>query len=66
MKEFLIHDLTKKGLEKFGQTIEMSYANIQKLVLKYVMKFGQNITYYLAELRGMARLEHRFKVNEKI
>jgi anaphase-promoting complex subunit 4 len=55
MKEFLIHDLTKKGLEKFGQTIEMSYANIQKLVLKYVMKFGQNITYYLAELRGMAR-----------
>ncbi|RZC38115.1 anaphase-promoting complex subunit 4 [Asbolus verrucosus] len=62
MKDFLIHDLTKKGLEKFGQTIEMSYSNIQKLVLKYVMKFGQNITYHLAELRGMARLEHRYKV----
>lgn len=62
MKAFLIHDLTKKGLEKFGQTIEMSYSNIQKLMLKYVMKFGQNITYHLAELRGMARLEHRYKV----
>ncbi|XP_044262373.1 anaphase-promoting complex subunit 4 [Tribolium madens] len=62
MKAFLIHDLTKKGLEKFGQTIEMSYSNIQKLMLKYVMKFGQNITYHLAEMRGMARLEHRYKV----
>ncbi|EEZ97189.1 Anaphase-promoting complex subunit 4-like Protein [Tribolium castaneum] len=62
MKTFLIHDLTKKGLEKFGQTIEMSYSNIQKLMLKYVMKFGQNVTYHLAEMRGMARLEHRYKV----
>lgn len=62
MKEFLIHDLTKKGLEKFGQTIEMSYSNIQNLLLKYIMKYGQNLTYHLAEMRGMARMEHRFKV----
>lgn len=63
MQEFLLHDLTKKGLEKFGQTIEMSYANIQKLLLKNVTKVGQNITYHLAELRGMARLEYRYKVS---
>ncbi|GJQ82069.1 hypothetical protein Trydic_g6941 [Trypoxylus dichotomus] len=62
MQEFLLHDLTKKGLEKFGQTIEMSYANIQKLLLKNVTKVGQNITYHLAELRGMARLEYRYKI----
>ncbi|KAK9730641.1 Anaphase-promoting complex subunit 4 WD40 domain [Popillia japonica] len=62
MQEFLLHDLTRKGLEKFGQTIEMSYANIQKLLLKNVTKVGQNITYHLAELRGMARLEYRYKV----
>lgn len=63
LEEFLMTDLTKKGLEKFGQTIEMSYANIQKLLLKNVTKFGQNLTYHLAELRGMARLEHRYEVS---
>lgn len=63
IEEFLVHDLTKKGLEKFGQTIEMSYGNIQKLLLKYVSKIGQNITYHLAELRGLARLKHRFGVS---
>lgn len=63
LEEFLITDLTKKGLEKFGQTIEMSYANIQKLLLKNVTKFGQNLSYHLAELRGMARLEHRYDVS---
>lgn len=62
LEEFLMTDLTKKGLEKFGQTIEMSYANIQKLLLKNVTKFGQNLTYHLSELRGMARLEHRYQV----
>lgn len=62
MQKFLLHDLTKKGLEKFGQTIEMSYANIQKLLLKNITKVGQNLTYHLAELLGMARLEHRYKV----
>lgn len=62
MQEFLLHDLTKKGLEKFGQTIEMSYGNIQKLLLKNVNKVGQSIAYHLADLRGMARLEHRYEV----
>lgn len=62
IEEFLVHDLTKKGLEKFGQIIEMSYGSIQKLLLKYVAKMGQNITYHLAELRGLARLKHRYQV----
>lgn len=62
IEEFLVHDLTKKGLEKFGKTIEMSYGSIQKLLLKYVAKIGQNITYHLAELRGLARLKHRYKI----
>lgn len=62
IEEFLVHDLTKKGLEKFGQIIEMSYGSIQKLLLKYVAKMGQNISYHLAELRGLARLKSRFFV----
>lgn len=66
IEEFLVHDLTKKGLEKFGHTIEMSYGSIQKLLIKYVSKMGQNITYHLAELRGLARLAHRFGVSIQI
>lgn len=61
MKEFLIYDLTKKGLEKFGETVEMSYTNIQNLLLNNVSKYGQNITYHLAELRGMARMDFKYK-----
>ncbi|KAK4881685.1 hypothetical protein RN001_005004 [Aquatica leii] len=61
MQEFLLQDLTEKGLKKFGQVFEMCYASIQKLLLKHVTKAGQNITYHLSELRGMARLEHNFK-----
>ncbi|KAB0801756.1 hypothetical protein PPYR_03942 [Photinus pyralis] len=61
MQKFLLQDLTEKGLKKFGQVIEMCYANIQKLLLKHVTKAGQNITFHLSELRGMARLEHNFK-----
>lgn len=60
MQEFLLHDLTKKGLEKFGQTIEMCYGNIQKLLLKNITKIGQSLAYHLTELRGMARLESRY------
>ncbi|KAF2897439.1 hypothetical protein ILUMI_08739 [Ignelater luminosus] len=62
MQEFLLQDLTEKGLKKFGQVMETCYANIEKLLLKLVTKAAQNITYHLAELRGMARLEHRYKV----
>lgn len=61
MKEFLIYDLTKKGLEKFGETVEMSYTNIQKLLLKNITKYGQNITYHLAELRGLSRMLFKYK-----
>nr|CAI5818293.1 unnamed protein product [Callosobruchus analis] len=62
LQEFLMHDLTKKGLEKFGQTIEMSYTNIQKLLLKNINKYGQNVTFQLAELRGMARFEFKYEI----
>ncbi|GLV41290.1 Anaphase Promoting Complex subunit 4 [Carabus blaptoides fortunei] len=61
MEEFLMQDLTDKGLKKLGHSIELSYSNIQKLVLKHLTKVGENITYHLAELRGMARLTLRYK-----
>lgn len=63
MQEFLLRDLTKKGLEKFGEGIEISYSNMQELLLKYVTKYGQYITYHLAELRGMVRMKNKYYVS---
>ncbi|KAI0241071.1 Anaphase-promoting complex subunit 4 [Lamellibrachia satsuma] len=36
LQVFLLHDLTEKGLKKLGHSIETSYSNIQKLVLKHL------------------------------
>ena len=34
LNSFLLHNLTAKGLKKLAHSIESSYTNIQKLVLK--------------------------------
>lgn len=63
IEEFLIVDLTKKGLEKFGQTMEVSYSNIQSYLFRHIIKFSQNGTFHLSELKGMAMFEERFGVS---
>lgn len=62
LEVFLLKDLTAKGLKKFGTSVELSYSTIQKLVLKQLNTVGHDITYHLAELRGLARIVHRYKV----
>lgn len=56
LENFLLRDLTEKGLKKVGHSIEMCYSNIQKLVLKHLNSVGMALTYQLSEMRGMARL----------
>lgn len=60
LEMFLLQELTEKGLKKLGHSIELSYSNIQKLVLKHLQAVGQNILYHLAELKGMAHCTERF------
>jgi anaphase-promoting complex subunit 4 len=62
LEMFLLQDLTEKGLKKLGHSIELSYSNIQKLVLKHLHSVGQSVAYHLAELRGMARRTDRYQV----
>ncbi|VVC90226.1 unnamed protein product [Leptidea sinapis] len=59
---FLLQELTAKGLKKFGSSVELSYSTIQKLVLNQLNIVGQNLTYYLSELRGLTRVSDRYKV----
>lgn len=63
IEEFLVCDLTNKDLEKFGQTMEASYSNIQSYLFKHIIKFSQNGTFHLSELKGMAAFEEKFGVN---
>lgn len=62
LEVFLLNELTAKGLKKFGNSVELSYSTIQKLVLKQLNIAGQSLTYYLTELRGLTRIPDRYKV----
>ncbi|GFR06751.1 anaphase-promoting complex subunit 4 [Trichonephila clavata] len=60
LEKFLMHDLTESGLKKFGQSIELSYSNIQKLVLKRLQNVAVALFYHLNELKGMAMWTEQF------
>ncbi|XP_013403134.1 anaphase-promoting complex subunit 4-like [Lingula anatina] len=60
LQSFLLHDLTEKGLKKLGHSIETSYSNIQKLVLKHLQSVTQALIYHLNEIAGMASWYDRF------
>ncbi|XP_052773276.1 anaphase-promoting complex subunit 4-like isoform X2 [Mya arenaria] len=62
LQTFLLCELTDKGLKKLGNSIETSYNNIQKLVVKHLQTVSQGIVYHLAEMRGMAQYYERFGV----
>lgn len=50
----MLHDLTEKGLKKLGHSIELSYTNIQKLVLKHLQAVAAAIYFHITGLAGMA------------
>ncbi|XP_077992612.1 anaphase-promoting complex subunit 4-like [Glandiceps talaboti] len=54
LQSFLVHELTEKGLKKMGQSVESSYTNIQKLVIKHIHSIGKALLYHLSEVKGMS------------
>ncbi|XP_071089402.1 anaphase-promoting complex subunit 4-like [Haliotis cracherodii] len=62
LEQFLQHELTEKGLKKLGHSIETSYSNIQKLVVKHLQSVSQALVYHLSELRGMSLWYDKFGV----
>jgi len=62
LEHFLHKDMTEKGLKKLGHSIELSYSNIQRLVLKYLGSVSQSLNFHLGELLGLARVGHRYSV----
>lgn len=62
LQTFLLHELTDKGLKKLGHSIETSYSNIQKLVVKHLQTVIQAIVYHLSEIKGMSKCYEKFGV----
>ncbi|XP_050071873.1 anaphase-promoting complex subunit 4 [Anopheles maculipalpis] len=55
LKQFLLRDLTEKGLRKLGYSIELCYVTIQRLVVKPLYTAIQAMFYHLNMLNGMVR-----------
>ena len=62
LKMFLEKDLTEKSLKRLGQNMEMSYSNIQRLVLRYLGSVSQSLNFQLWEVLGLARLGDKYSV----
>ncbi|XP_023337799.1 anaphase-promoting complex subunit 4 isoform X3 [Eurytemora carolleeae] len=62
LETFLREDMTEKGLKRMGQSIELSYSNIQRFVIRYLHPVCQSLHFQLGELIGLARASPRFSV----
>lgn len=61
LEQFLTRDLTEKGLKKLGNSIEMSYSTIQKLVVRPLHSAIINIFYHLNSIKGMSKNTYYYK-----
>jgi len=60
--EIFLNEMTDKGLKRMSQSIELSYSNIQRLVIRYLHPVCQSLHFQLGELLGLARASHRYSV----
>nr|SVE75600.1 EOG090X01H4 [Daphnia hispanica] len=60
LEKFLVTDLTDKGLKRIGQAVELSYSNMQKLLIKHIVCANYQLSHYLTQLCGLAKQENRF------
>uniref|UniRef100_A0A1B0DGR4 Uncharacterized protein n=1 Tax=Phlebotomus papatasi TaxID=29031 RepID=A0A1B0DGR4_PHLPP len=60
LETFLRRELTEKGLKKLGNSIEMSYTTIQKLLVQPLDTAIMIVCYHLNSIRGMSRDKYHF------
>ncbi|XP_058130393.1 anaphase-promoting complex subunit 4 [Anopheles ziemanni] len=62
LEQFLLRDLTEKGLRKLGTSIELCYVTMQKLVVKPLYTAIYDVFYHLTTLDGMLRNRYHYGV----
>ena len=60
LEVFLLQELTEKGAKKLDNSIDISYVNVQRLVLKYLQVVAQSINFHLSQLLGLARASEKY------
>lgn len=66
LTEFLTRDLTAKGMKRLEHSIEITYATIQKLVVRPLHTAILNISFHLNYLKGMSKNAYLYKVRRAI
>ena len=66
LEHFLIQDLGEKGLKKLGHSIDVSYSNMQRLVLKYLHTVSQALNFHLAEMKGQIQASDKYEAVLKV
>lgn len=61
LEQFLTRDLTEKELKKLGNSIELSYSTIQKLVVKPLHTAILNLFYHVNHMVGMQQNTFYYK-----
>lgn len=61
LDHFLTQDLTEKELKKLGNSIELSYSTIQKLVVKPLYNAIVSLFYHMNSVNGMHQNAYYFK-----
>uniref|UniRef100_A0A1I8P3B4 Anaphase-promoting complex subunit 4 n=1 Tax=Stomoxys calcitrans TaxID=35570 RepID=A0A1I8P3B4_STOCA len=60
IEEFLMQDLTEKGVKKLQNSVDLSYSTIQSLVSKPLQMAGVNMFYFLNTIKGLSRISQYF------
>ena len=62
LEHFLIQDLTEKGLKRMIGSIDASYLNVQRLVLKYLLTVTQSLNFFLSEIASLALASEKLEI----
>ena len=60
--EKFLTDLGEKGLKKLGQSIELTYSNVQKLIVNHLERVCYHLLALFGSLNGMASWKEEFSV----
>ncbi|CAI8031695.1 Anaphase-promoting complex subunit 4 [Geodia barretti] len=60
LRDFLLDELTAKGVKKIGLSLETSYTRVRKYSLNCLSSVIQALQFHLGEVLGMARWKERF------
>ncbi|XP_065362715.1 anaphase-promoting complex subunit 4 [Calliphora vicina] len=61
IEEFLMQDLTEKGVKKLQNSVDLSYSTIQSLVAKPLQMATINMFYFLNTIKGLARTSYYYE-----